>query len=70
MIPGSARNWIAVNAVKNQPQQKTENKKYDNSTLKKINRPVASAARFAVHPAAVHMRFASTQRESGAMYSV
>src|SRR6266550_1289394 len=34
-----------------QPQQRNENKKYDNSRLKKINQPVASAARFPSHPA-------------------
>jgi hypothetical protein len=34
----------------NPASTKNENKKYDNSTLKKINRPVASAARFSSHP--------------------
>jgi hypothetical protein len=34
-----------------QPEQKNENKKYDNSTLKKINQPVAFAAPFCFHPA-------------------
>jgi hypothetical protein len=37
VVPGSARNWRTVNAV----QQPNLNKKYDNSTLKKINRPLA-----------------------------
>src|SRR6266581_1362510 len=41
MVPGSARNWIVVNAV----QQSSLNNKYDNSTLKKIKRPLAFAAR-------------------------
>jgi hypothetical protein len=49
MVPGSERNWIAVNAV----EQSSLNKKtkYDNSTLNKINRPVTFAARFAFHAA-------------------
>jgi len=34
----------------NQPQQKNENKKYDNSTLRNINRPVAFAACFPSYP--------------------
>jgi hypothetical protein len=51
MVPGSARNWIAVNAAKHSKPKKNENKKYDNSTLKKINRPVAFAERFLSHPA-------------------
>src|SRR5438874_13772349 len=38
MVPGSARNWIAVNEIKESSLKKNENKKYDNSTLKKINR--------------------------------
>jgi hypothetical protein len=42
MVPGSARNWIAV---KNN-QQSSLNNKYDNSTLKKFEHPVAFAARF------------------------
>jgi len=36
-------------------QQTSLNKKYDNSTLKKINRPVAFAARFAFQPARPRM---------------
>jgi hypothetical protein len=52
MVPGSARNWIAVNAVQQSSlNKKNENKKYDNSTFKKIKRPVAFAAGFASHPA-------------------
>src|SRR6476620_11776 len=51
MVPGSARNWIAVNAVQHSFLNKNENKTYDNSTVKTLNRPVASAARFASHPA-------------------
>src|SRR5512133_2108428 len=35
----------------NPTSAKNENQKYDNSTLKKINRPVSSAARFPSHPA-------------------
>ena len=36
---------IAVNPGPTiQPQEKNENKKYDNSALKKINRPLAPAA--------------------------
>jgi hypothetical protein len=51
MVPGSARNWIAVNAVKQSSLTKNENKKYDNSTPTKFNRPVAFAACFSSHPA-------------------
>ena len=53
MIPGSARNWIAVNAV--QQSTSTKKTKYDNSTLKKINRPVAFAACSPSHPARVRL---------------
>jgi len=41
MVPGSARNRIAVNTVNNPSSTKKENEKYDNSTRKKINRPLA-----------------------------
>jgi len=41
MVPGSARIWIAVN---DPTSTKKETRKYDNSPLKKINRPVGSAA--------------------------
>ena len=51
MVPGSARNWIAVNAVNNPTSTKNENKKYDNSTIKKINRSVAFAAGISFHGA-------------------
>ena len=37
MVPGSARNWIAVNADQQSSLNKIENKKYDNSPLKKID---------------------------------
>ena len=51
MIPGSARNWIAVNAVQQSNSTKNENKKYDNSTLPKITWPVAVVAmRFCSRP--------------------
>jgi len=36
MVPGSARNWIAVNAAKHSKPKKIENKKYDNVTVKKF----------------------------------
>ncbi len=40
----------------NPTQQKNENKKYDNSTLQKINRPVAVVAmRFCSHPAGARL---------------
>ena len=39
MVPGSARNWIAVNAVQQSNLNKKRKQKYDNSTLKKINCP-------------------------------
>ena len=58
---GSARNWIAVNAV----QQFSLNKKYDNSTLKKINRPVAFAARFPSHSTRVRVLCTLADRSSG-----
>jgi hypothetical protein len=61
MVPGSARNWIAVNAV----QQSSLNKKYDNSTFKKIKRPVAFAAGFASHPAGARLLWAFTDGASG-----
>ncbi len=48
MVPSSTRNWIAINAVQqsNLIPKKDPNLQYDKSTLKKIKRPVASAARF------------------------
>jgi len=33
----SARNWIAVKTINNPTSTRNESKKYDNSTLKKIN---------------------------------
>jgi hypothetical protein len=48
-----------------QPQQKNENKKYDNSTFKKIKRPVAFAAGFASHPARARLLWAFTDGASG-----
>jgi hypothetical protein len=50
LIPGSAWNSIAVNAVQQSNLNRNENKNYDNSTFKTINRPVAFAARFSSHP--------------------
>jgi hypothetical protein len=44
----SARNWIAVNAVQ-QLTSKISVENTHNSTLKKINRSVAFAARFLLH---------------------
>src|SRR5438034_6807736 len=41
LVPGSTRNWIAVNAV----QQLSLNKKYENSRCSKTNSPLAFAAR-------------------------
>ena len=46
----AARNWIAVNAVQQSNSIKNKNKKNDNSTLNKINRPVAFAACFLLIP--------------------
>ena len=44
MVPGSERDWVAVNAVQQFSVNKTiKIKNYDNSTLNKIKRPVASA---------------------------
>jgi hypothetical protein len=37
MVPGSARNWIAVNAVNNPPEIKNETNKNDNSTDKEFD---------------------------------
>jgi hypothetical protein len=50
MVPGSVRNWIAVNAVQQFSLNKIENKN-DDSTFKKINQPVAIAACFPFRPA-------------------
>src|SRR4029077_4257160 len=50
MIPGSSRNWIAVNAVQQSVLNKT---KYDNSTLLLI--PLALAACSPSHPARVRL---------------
>src|SRR5881392_4121031 len=47
MVPGSARNWIAVKTIPS--QQKNENKKYDNSKLNKINWQLAFAALCSFH---------------------
>src|SRR5882757_6414769 len=56
MVPGSARNWIAVNAAQQSSlNKKNKNKKHDNSTVKKIDRPVALATRFAFHPTLARM---------------
>ena len=46
----------------NPTSTKNENKKYDNSTLKKINRPVAFAARFPSHPARARLLCAFADR--------
>src|SRR6266700_4606040 len=61
MVSGSRRNWIAVNAV----QQSGLNKRYDNFTLRKINRPVAFAARFPSTLARVRMLGAFADDSSG-----
>ena len=53
VVPGSTRNWIAVNAVNNPPKQKNETKKTDNSAGKKFDQPAASAATLPFHPARV-----------------
>jgi hypothetical protein len=37
MVPGSGRNWIAVNAVNNPPEQKYETNKNDNSIDKEFD---------------------------------
>jgi hypothetical protein len=37
MVPGSARNWNAVNAAKQINLNKNENKKYDNFIHKKFD---------------------------------
>jgi hypothetical protein len=37
VVPGSARNWIAVNAVNNPEGTKNEINKNDNSTNKKFD---------------------------------
>src|SRR5438552_7067768 len=44
MVPGSARNWIAAHAVTHNPAST----KYDNSTLKKINRVPSHSVRIHV----------------------
>src|SRR5205814_6870317 len=50
MVPGSARGTgLQLMYFTIQPPQKNENKKYDNSTLEKVNRPLAFAARFPSH---------------------
>jgi hypothetical protein len=63
VIPGSTRNWIAVIAV----QQSGLNKKtkYDNSTLNKINGPVAFAACSLSLPACARLHWAFTRSASG-----
>jgi len=49
----------------NPTQQKNENKKYDNSTLQKINRPVAvGVMRFCSRPAGARLFWAFTDNES------
>ena len=40
MVPGSVRNWIAVNAVQQSNSTKNENKKSDNSTPKNIEKDI------------------------------
>src|SRR4029077_15000493 len=54
MVPGSARNWIAVNAV----QQSSPNKKYENSICSKTNSLFAFATRSPSHctGAGYHLR--------------
>jgi len=42
MVLGSARNWIAVDAVK----PSNENKKYDNDTFKKITSKIVTKGNF------------------------
>ena len=50
MVPGSARGTgLQLMQFNNPTSTKNENKKYDNSTLKKINRPLAFGARFPSH---------------------
>jgi hypothetical protein len=49
----------------NPTSTKTENKKYDNSPLKKINQPLALAARFVSHLAGARMPWAFTRSASG-----
>jgi len=47
MVPGSTRNWIAVNAAA--VNLNTNVKKYENSTSSKTNSPLAFAARSTFH---------------------
>lgn len=65
MVAGSARHWIAVHAVNNPNLNKTDNKKYDNSTPKKFNKPIAFAARSAFHPARALLLCACAASASG-----
>src|SRR5207248_9667641 len=65
MLPGYARNWITVGSSSTiQPQHKNETKRYDNSRLKKINQPVAFAARLPPHSARARVLCAFTDRSS------
>src|SRR5205823_12317834 len=65
MVPGSARNWIAINAVQQFSLNKKENKKYDNSRLKKFDQPLVCATRFPSHPAPARLLCAFTDSASG-----
>jgi hypothetical protein len=62
MVPGFARNWIAADAAKQSNLNQNKNRKYDNFTLNKINRPVAFAARFPSHPTRAHLLCAFADR--------
>jgi hypothetical protein len=48
----------------NPTSTKNENKKYDNSTLKKINWPVAFTARFTSHRSRPRLFYAFAERAS------
>src|SRR5438309_11505802 len=64
MVPGSARNWIAVNPVQ-QSNLNNEIRKYDSFTVKNINRSVAFTARSPSHSVCVRLLCAFAHRTSG-----
>ncbi len=66
MVPGSARNWIAVNAVQQFNFNKNETNETDNSALDKINRQVAVEACCLSRPAGARLLCVFAHRASQA----
>jgi len=65
-FPGSARNWIAVNAVQQFNFNKNETNNSDNSALDKINRQVAVEASCLSRPAGARLLCVFARRASQA----